>query len=186
MSILELLDGEIWKPANTLNLIAREKPTGWALLIFAVSTLFGLISTDYSVLEPLQISPTPLMVIQIIFSVVGLFIFAGLLHLVSRIFRGSGDYWGLFSVLGFAHFPGFLAPIAASLRNVGGVAGAVLGGFVSVAAGIWVLVLSVIALRESCRISTGASILIYLIAFVIIVAIVLAVVAFLVFKLRYL
>ncbi|HHX87363.1 MAG TPA: YIP1 family protein [Firmicutes bacterium] len=183
MSILELLDGVIRKPANTFNVIAREKPVGWALLIFAFSTLLGLISTDYSVFEPLQISPTLYMAIQIIFSLAGLFIFTGLLHLLSRIFKGSGDYWGLFSTLGFAQFPGFLAPIAAIIKNVGGVAGAVLGGFISVASGIWVLVLYVIALRESRGISTGASVLTYVILLAIIVAVIVAGAMYLVFKL---
>ncbi len=173
MNILELLNGVIRKPAATLNLIAREKPVGWALAIFAVSALLGLISTDYSVFEQYLISPAPIMVIQITFSLAGLFICAGFLHLLSRIFKGTGEFWSLFSALGFAQFPGFLAPIAELIKNMGGVAGAVLGGFISVASGIWVLVLYVIALRESRGITTGASILTYLIAVLIIVAVVL-------------
>ena len=104
MNILDLLDGVVWKPVSTLNLIAREKPVGWALSIFALSTLLGLVSTDYSVFEPLQISPTLFIIIQIVVSIAGLFVFAGLLHLVAPLFKGHKDYWGLFSALGFANF----------------------------------------------------------------------------------
>lgn len=164
MNILELLDGVIRKPAATLNLIAREKPVGWALGIFAASALFSAITTDYSALENVsELLTTPNIAFQITGSLVGLFLFTGYLHLLSRIFKGSGDYWGLFSALGFAQFPGFLVPIAALLKNVGGVPGGVLGGLISFGSAVWVLVLYVIALRESRGITTGASILTYLI-----------------------
>ncbi|NMB40769.1 MAG: YIP1 family protein [Firmicutes bacterium] len=184
MNILDLLDGVVWKPVSTLNLIAREKPVGWALSIFALSTLLGLVSTDYSVFEPLQISPTLFIIIQIVVSIAGLFVFAGLLHLVAPLFKGHKDYWGLFSALGFANFPGFLSPVAAVLGNTAGMAGAILGGVISVAAGIWMLVLYLIALRENCRISTGASILTYLVALIVVVLAVMVIFFLLVLKMR--
>ncbi len=177
MSILELLDGVIRKPATTLNLISREKPVGWALAIFLICSLLSMISTDKSVYDIFEISSTSFMVIQILFSAVGLFVLSGLLHLLSRIFKGSGDYWGLFSALGFAQFPGILIPVAEVIKGYGGTAGIVLGTLISLAAGIWVLVLYVIALRESRRITTGASVLTYLILFLGIIVIVLIVLA---------
>lgn len=164
MNILELLDGVIRKPAATLNLIAREKPVGWALGIFAASALFSAITTDYSSLEAVsEFLQPPNIAVQIIGSLIGLFVLTGYLHLLSRIFKGSGGYWGLFSALGFAQFPGFLVPIAALLRNVGGVLGGVLGGLISFGSAVWVLILYIIALRESRGLTTGNSILTYLI-----------------------
>lgn len=165
MNILELLEGVIRKPADTFRLIAEEKPVGWALVIFAAVAVLGSITADYSALEQIVDVTPPNVILQAAGSLGGLLIITGLLHLVSRFFKGSGDYWALFSALGFAQFPGFLTPVAELLKRVGGIAGAVLGGLLSLGAGIWVLVLWVIALRESREITTGESILTYLIVF---------------------
>ncbi|NMD42720.1 MAG: hypothetical protein GYA86_05335 [Firmicutes bacterium] len=162
MNILELLDGVIRKPAAALNQIAREKPVGWALAIFTAVALFGAMNADYSALEQIVEFPPPNILVQVAGSLVGLLIITGLLHLVSRLFKGSGDFWGLFSALGFAQFPAILNPVAELLKRVGGTAGAVLGGVLSLGVGIWVLVLWVIALRESRSITTGESVLTYL------------------------
>lgn len=172
MSILEMLDGVIRKPATTLNYIACNKPIGWALAIFAISSLLGLVSTDTSAVEEYLTLPAPGWVLQIAFAFAGLFLFAGFLHLLSRIFKSTGDFWGLFSALGFAQFPGFLAPVATLVKGGGGIVGSILGGIISLGSGIWVLVLYVIALRESHGITTGASIATYLIALFIIVALI--------------
>ena len=163
MNILELLEGVIRKPASTLNFISQEKPVGWALAIFTASTLLGSLVAEKAVFEQLPSTPATNPVVQIVVSVVGLFIFSGLLHLLSRIFRGTGDYWGLFSALGFAQFPGFLSPIAALIKSGGGIAGTVLGGIVSFGSAVWVMVLYVIGLRESRGITTGAAVLTYII-----------------------
>ncbi len=165
MNILELLEGVIRKPADTFRLIAEEKPVGWALVISAAVAVLGSMTADYSSLEQIIAVTPPNIFLQAAGSLVGLVIATALLHLVSRFFRGTGDYWGLFSALGFAQFPGFLTPVAELLKRVGGTAGAVLGGVLQLGAGIWVLVLWVIALRESRGITTGESILTYVIVF---------------------
>lgn len=159
MNILELLEGIIRKPADTLKLIAREKPVGWALVIFAVIALLGSLTVDYSSFEQIVDITPPNIFIRIAGALGGFFVMAGLLHLVSRLFKGTGDYWALFSALGFAQFPGILNPVAELIKRVGGTAGVVLGGVLSLGSGIWVLVLWVIALRESREITTGASVL---------------------------
>ncbi len=183
MNILELLDGVIRKPAAALNQIAQEKPIGWALIIYGAVTLLSVISTDRTVLEQIPNLPQINAISSIIFSLVGLFVMTGYLHLLSRIFKGSGGYWGLFSTLGFAQFPGVLAPIAAVIRNTGGAVGSVLGGLISLISGIWVLVLYVIALRESRSLTTGTSILTYLIGVLIIALPLIAVMVYLIGKL---
>lgn len=166
MNILEMLDGVIRKPAAAMSAIAREKPLGWALGIFAAATLLSSLTADYSALEELfdlQAIAPYMAVVQVISALVGLFIITGLLYLVSLIFKGTGSFWGLFSALGFAQFPIFLNPVAAVIGKVGGTAAAVLSGLLSFAVVIWVLVLNIIALRESRTISTGASIGTYVI-----------------------
>lgn len=166
MDIVETLARVVCKPAAAMNEIAREKPVGWALGIFAAATLLNSFTADYSALEELIELPmnTPyLALFQVISSLAGLFVITGLLYLVSLIFKGTGGYWGLFSALGFAQFPAFLNPVAAVIGKAGGAAGAILSGLLTFAVLIWVLVLNIIALRESRTISTGASIGTYVI-----------------------
>ncbi|NLA27927.1 MAG: YIP1 family protein [Firmicutes bacterium] len=167
MNILELLDGVIRKPAAALRYIAGEKPAGWAMAIFTASALLGLISTDHSMFEQYINSPGPNIIVQLAAFLTGLFIAAGFLYLLSRIFKATGGFWGLFSALGFAQFPGFLVPLAELIKQNGGTAGAVLGGILSFGIALWIVILHIIALRESRGIGTGASILTYLIALVI-------------------
>ncbi|NLA05757.1 MAG: hypothetical protein GX881_08610 [Firmicutes bacterium] len=165
MNILEMLDGVIRKPVSALNAIAREKPVGWALGIFAAATLLNSLTADYAAMEELfdlQAIAPYMAVVQVISALAGLFVSTGILYLLSLIFKGSGSFWSLFSALGFAQFPIFLNPIGALLGKVGGVAAA-LGGLLTFGVGIWVMVLNVIALRESRSITTGASIGVYLI-----------------------
>lgn len=177
LNIIELLDGVIRKPADTFKLIAREKPVAWALAVFAAATLLSSVVTDYSSLEELGVH-RPNLVIQVVTAVAGLFVITGILYLVSLIFKGSGGFWSLFSALGFVQFPAFLNPLAQLVRIVGGAAGALFGGLISLASGIWVAVLYVIALRESRGITTGASIATFLIVLVLAAVVVAAAVVF--------
>lgn len=165
MNILEMLDGVIRKPVSAMNTIAREKPLGWALGIFAAATLLNSLTADYAALEELvdfSMRTPSVLLLQVCSALAGLFVSTGILYLLSLIFKGSGSFWSLFSALGFAQFPIFLNPLGALLGKVGGIA-AVLGGLLTFGVGIWVMVLNVIALRESRSITTGASIGVYLI-----------------------
>ena len=165
MNILEMLEGVIRKPADAMSEIAREKPIGWALGIFAAATLLNSLTFDYTDLEELvdfSVRTPPVLLLQVGSALAGLFVSTAILYLLSLIFKGSGSFWSLFSALGFAQFPFFLSPVAALMGRAGGVAGA-FSGLVSLGLGIWVMVLNVIALRESRSITTGASIGIYLI-----------------------
>ncbi len=182
MNILELLEGVVREPVSTLNIISRKKPVGWALAVFGVSTLLGTISTDPAVFEQLPALPVSNPVAQIAASLAGFFIFSGLLYLLSRLFKGSGDYLGFLSALGFAQFPAFLSPIAALVKSGGGLAGTVLGWIISMGSSVWMLVLQLIALRESRGLTTGASILTYLILVMLVALPIIGVVALFIFS----
>jgi hypothetical protein len=83
-----------------------------------------------------------------VLSVVGLFIGAGILFLISRLFKGQGEYINLFRGLGFASAPQVLGIIP--------VIGALVGG-------IWSIVLAIRAVKETQQVTDGAAIAIVLI-----------------------
>lgn len=180
--LLEWLYGVLASPVQTLNEIAREKPVGLAFLVYLgvavlvmVSNIFG--DQGFVVLEETMaelgifIPASVLITGAIVFAVASIFIITALLHLLARLFGGSGGYWNLFSAYAFADFPMIISVLITLIAAYLGTVGAVFGGLITFGLSIWVIVLQVIALRESHGLSTGASIGAYVIHFVIIIAI---------------
>ena len=100
-----------------------------------------------------------------------LLFYVGVLHLFSRLCGGSGGYWNLFSAYTFASFPGIIGVPVTVFGGLLGVVGSIFSGLVGFVISIWVIVLQVIALRESHGLSTGMAILAYLITIFILVII---------------
>lgn len=180
--LVEWLYGVLASPVRTLNEIAREKPVGLALLVYLgvaalvmVSNLLG--EQGYLVLEESMAElglfiPASLFVVgAAVITVVSIFIITLLLHLLARLFGGTGGYWNLFSAYAFAEFPLIISVPVTLITVYAGLVGSILGGLITFGLSIWVIVLQVIALRESHGLSTGASIGAYIIHFVIIIAI---------------
>ncbi len=186
--IIDWLFGVMARPVSTLNEIAREKPVGWALLVYLGVTILVLLASIYgdesyrmveeSLLElGLYLPISGLVIGVLIFAVAALFASAGILHLLARLFGGTGGYWNLFSAYGFADFPMIIsAPVTLFAAYLGTV-GSILSAFIAFGLSVWVIVLQVIAVRESHNLSTGASIGAYVIYFVVLAAIILAIVA---------
>lgn len=99
-----------------------------------------------------------------IFSVVGLTVGAGIIYLVSRMFKAQGDYMSLFRSLGYASAPQALSIIP----FIGGIVGAV-----------WSIILAIRAVKETQNVVDGTAVAIVLIpaaiVFVIVLILVLAV-----------
>lgn len=180
--IIDWLYGVITRPVNTLNEIARHRPAGWAFLVYTgVVCLTALVSLyGGSISETLdeamagigfRISAPLFLFGTILLAVIALFVSTLLLTVIARLFGGKGGYWNLFSAYAFAGFPGIINVPVTFLVSFLGIFGSILGGIVSFAVSIWVLVLQVIAVRESHGLSTGMSILAYIIYIFILVAI---------------
>ncbi len=172
--IYDWLFGVITRPVGTLNEVAREKPVWWGLLIYLGISLLGslaafldpdLIATYEEMTRQFTFTIPVLFLIfgGLVLSVLLLLIYVGVLHLFSLLFGGSGGYWNLFSAYTFASFPGIIGVPVTALGGVLGVFGSILSGLVGSAISIWVIVLQVIALRESHGMSTGMAILAYFI-----------------------
>ncbi len=185
--IFDWLFGVIARPVQTLNEIAREKPVGWALLVYLSVTILVLVanifgdqsyrSLDEAMLDLGVYIPFPVLVIGgFVFAAASIFISTVILNLLAKLFGGSGGYWNLFCAYGFADFPMIISVPATLVAAYLGIVGSILGGIVTLGLSIWIIVLQVIAVRESHGLSTGASIGVYAIYFVILIAIPVAII----------
>lgn len=184
--LLDWLFGILARPVDTLRTVAEARPVVWAILIYISITIMAAVTSFYSlqaagswqeVNEAFGLSiPLGLVIGGSIFlGLISLFITTGLLHLFARLFGGSGNYGGLLSAYGFAYFPMIIGVPITVLAGFIGFIGGIVSGLAGLALSVWVLVLQVIALRESHRLSTGISILVYLIQFLILIVIPVAV-----------
>ncbi len=183
--ILDWLSGVFTRPAITLKEIAAARPLGWALFIFLGVVLLNAFASSANqqtreVLDQFIFTTgftisIPLMVIgALVTAFLYLVISTGIIHLLARLFKGTGGYGGMLSAFAFASFPQIILAPVNVLTGLIGTAGSILGGLVSFGISVWVLVLQVIAVRESHRLTTGMAILVYLIYFLIVVVIPLA------------
>jgi len=83
--------------------------------------------------------------------IIGWLIWAGVTYLIGdKIFGGTATWGELLRTLGFAQSPGLLYFLAVV---------PLLGGFIRIVVGIWMLVAGIIAIRQALDFSTGKAIL---------------------------
>lgn len=176
--IINWLYGVLTRPVHTLREIAREKPANVAFLVYLGVTMLSVLASllneqSARMLEDLiretgvSIPSSVIIAASLLIAIVSIFITTGLLHLIARLFKGSGGYWNLFSAYAFANFPLIIGVPITYISGFVGTAGNVLAGLISFGISIWVLVLQVIVVRESHNLSTGAAIGVYLLQMVI-------------------
>lgn len=176
MSLLEDVSGVLFSPASTFReiLMAGAKLPSAVLIVFLASMSNGLsgiaakgafISLAESL--PIGVSPDAIPIMSplevLLRSVAGGFagwgLLAGGLFLISRLLGGTGEFKDTLALLGFAMLPDiFQVPVAAVVMLTGGLVGTLIAGILGLIIGIWVLVLNVLAVRESQRISTSRAI----------------------------
>jgi hypothetical protein len=180
--LVNWLHGVLTSPVKTLNEIAREKPANAAFLIYLGVSMLSVISSLYNpqsmqAFEDLMreaninIPFSVIIAASLLIAIVSIFVITGVLQLLARLFKGSGGYWNLFSAYAFANFPLIIGVPITFAGGYLGTVGDILAGVISLALSIWVLVLQVIAVRESHSLSTGASIGVYLLQLAILVGI---------------
>ena len=78
---------------------------------------------------------------------------------ISKLFKGQGTLAGMLSSLAFAETPYLLSiPLSALALLLGRVTGSLVGDVAGFVAGIWIMVLNVLAIRESQQLGTGQAI----------------------------
>ncbi len=98
----------------------------------------------------------------VVFALLGFVLYAGIAYLIGgKLFatRETTATWGqLIRTLGFAQAPGIL-------RVLGIVP--VIGGLIQLIVGVWILIASIIAIRQACDFSTGRAVLTAVVAWIV-------------------
>lgn len=182
-------------PASTLRALARQRPVAWALLVVVVISLLSALASGLVALggDQQQVGQTGrlfgdaagvgfvvgLAVIAPLFAIIGVAFVAGVVHLASRALGGRAPYASLFVAVGFSQVPSiFQVPV--QLLALAGAGAAVIAGVVNFALAIWVLVLVVIATRETYDFSTARAVAAVLIPIVVLIVLFALLAAFLV------
>lgn|SRR5690242_3941758 len=157
---------------------AQQPPANWQAIWIGI-TILAVVRAIFGFISDLEFhragQPTPgvgSVLGTLISTYLGFFIAAGILHVVARLFSGSGSFLTYAYLLSLFYVP---------LQIIGAVVGIipVLGGLVGLAAGIYALILAVYATASAHRLSIGTSVAVVLIPAIIafIVFVILAVVA---------
>lgn len=189
--LLDAIIGVITQPAQTLRRIAQVRPWLQALVVYiGVAVLDGLTSLTFprsgldtgaagspalgtgaeSFLHTIT-APGFLFGSTLVLGPLALLLETAVLYLVGRLLGGHGPFSGLFSTFAFAVVPMLiLAPVTAVLNLAGSaLAVGLIRGLLATAAGIWVFVLQVLAIRESLSLSTGRAVAVIVIPFAVVV-----------------
>lgn len=187
--LLETVVSVLTRPVPTLRRLTARPRVGWAVVVtVAIALLTWVAAAAQFRTGPPGAGGLPPELAQLrgafvvaavvggpFISLIGLAVWAAILHGVSLLLRGEGSYPGLFTGLAFANVPSTLTVIG-QLLALAGVAGALLGRLVNLALAAWVLVLGVIAVRENYGFSTGKAIAAWLIPFGILLGLVIVVI----------
>jgi len=190
-SFFDLLYGVIASPVKTLRYISETKPVLLALVVYAVVYWVGTIASIPGTINQLEQMPPglgglPLMDPRTLtlFALIGgpfialilLTIVTGIYHLIAKLLKGTGEYVGLLSVIGFANFPSlFSAPFAlldlvtagAETMSLSHILLALVKGSVSFGILVWTVILTIIGIRENYNFSTGRAVLTYFIPIIV-------------------
>lgn len=168
MSFTETIYGVLFEPVTTMHNLADHKPYGTALLVFIGVLLWSVVfeqalnvHADSQVQEMIPANAYWILsLFGAALSLLLLMVGSGLLSLISELIYGKFNAGGILVVLCYASIPGILGPPLHYASSLAGIPwlGAILAGL----AMLWVLVLQVIGVRESLRVTTGQTILIML------------------------
>lgn len=167
MNVLDLLSGVFFSPVRTLRSVAESKPLGWAAGILVFLTLLSLVADPFEppmdILQEygLTVAAGRLGVATTVFSILLPALVIVVTHVVARAFR-PGELASFASAYAFANVPSLLElPLQLLART----SAAPLTGLLGLALSVWLLVLHVLAVRESYGFRTGGAVLVSLLAF---------------------
>jgi len=201
----EYLVGVINEPVRTLREVAEKRLWKQGLLLILVIALIGgafsvvslkmnppatsNLSADPTLAHFFSIfySPAFFVLFMLVISILSWFITGAIYYGFSRMFKGQGSLPGMLASLGFAEIPSLVSAPLTALALLLGPAWIVISYVPGLVAWIWILVLDVLAIRESQRLDTGPAVgvilitvaAVFLLIFVIIVlvAIIAAIIA---------
>lgn len=178
--LLETTVGVLTSPVPTMRGLASEPRAGWAVILTVAIALLSAVETagvagsgTPSPFGP-EATPAPPEQLRWVMLVGGavflplvalgvLAVWSAILHGVARLFGGIGRYGSVFTTVGFAQAPQVFTVLGTLLTVTVGLLGQVVSWLLGVGLFVWSAVLSVIAVRESHRLTTGKAVAVYLI-----------------------
>ncbi len=142
-------------------------------VIGVISSLVQLLNTPAE--SGVEVSVSTNIATSVATAVLGWLLWAFLAYLLGTgVFGGTASYLQMLRAIGFAQSPSVISILSVPLVFIP-TAGAVLGGLLGLAAALWVLIVDVIATRQTLGISTGKATIITVIIAVAMIVIFLAV-----------
>lgn len=172
----EYLVGVINEPVRTLREVAEKRLWKESLLLVIAITLIGgavsLVSLKMNPPATSNLSSDPTLAhffstfyspavffpFMLVSGILSWFIAGAIYYGFSRLFKGQGSLPGMLASLGFAEIPSLVSAPLTALALLLGPAWIFVSYVPGFVAGIWILVLDVLAIRESQRLDTGQAI----------------------------
>ena len=181
IGFLELVYGILFDPRRTFEAIAPKPPIGMAIVILIIvmvlSMLSGIIAMGSSVIDPYQvfgedpfraydagidlgssiatiifIAPFILFIYLLV-----LFIYSGYLHIVGEVLGGRGSSRGVFVVVCLSQLPYIFDIPVTFVAQFLGYLGIALMVIANIGVFVWSVVIQVLGLSKTLRLSTGRS-----------------------------
>ncbi|HEY3375762.1 MAG TPA: Yip1 family protein [Candidatus Aquicultor sp.] len=194
-SLFDLFYGVITKPVETLRHISDNRFWVKGLIIYIlvlwISGLASLpsilIGSGLNQFAGTNINPGSartfavlVVIITPLFTVFVLPALIGFYHVIASMLKGKGDVLGLLAAIGFASIPQvFFVPFSL-LDLIGSTIIGVITSLIQLALAIWVIVLNIIAIRETYRFSTGRAAITFLAPVIILIIVAIILVVFIV------
>lgn len=157
--LLTLAGDVLQQPDKAFAYLARPdvEHMGHALLIYLASRLASALFNDPRQVFPAGFnSPTSSFVGYLMLAVLGLVVISGIVHGSARMLGGQSRYGTILQTMAMAMLPMLLLAPVGVLRGLSGPAA--LWGTLSTVITIWVLALTVVAIKEVYQFSTGRAI----------------------------
>jgi hypothetical protein len=177
----EYLVGVINEPVRTLREVAEKRLWRESLLLVVVITLIGgavsVVSLKMNPAATSNLSSDPTLAhffstfyspafflpFILLSSILSWFIAGAIYYGFSRLFKGQGSLPGMLASLGFAETPSLVSAPLTALALLLGPAWIFVSYVPGFVAWVWILVLDVLAIRESQHLDTGQAIAVLLI-----------------------
>ncbi|SDL50331.1 YIP1 family protein [Halarsenatibacter silvermanii] len=159
----------IFKPGQVMDKIATYRPVIRAILIIMFASYLSLLTNLLTSPAPIRgiFLPALFGLSTAFFRIVLVLIFSLFLFLVSKIFKGQGNFLGLLSALGFVHVVFIFMPIVELIGIFQGPF-EFISLWMKTAIYLWFLFLVVLAIRESQDFNSGRAVISFVLTLLII------------------
>jgi hypothetical protein len=175
----EYLVGVIAEPVQALHDVAEKKLWKESLLLVAVLALLNACLTLATIGPSLSSVQDPtlsrlmanfanpwfLIPAMLVTTSLSWLINGALLYWFSKLMKGTGTLAGMLACTGFAMAPSFLSiPLSALALLLGSSTGSLVGSVAGFVSGMWILVLDLLAIRESQHLDTRPAVGVFLLS----------------------